>query len=152
MKKPRRNPWTKRRAKEKFKETLQKIEESPVVIEKLKEHKGILSEVKQATDDVDNLTNKYMEMTSKIKVKVDESFIQDLSITNLKDLIDIEKTGKVQKAQFKDVIKAGEVRREALEALDSKDELLAKSKMVYLDLLQAKIDALIDLLGDDKDE
>jgi hypothetical protein len=148
--KKRKNPWIKRRAKEKFKAVLQKIEEHPVVNKKLVEHNGIIGEVKTATEEVGKLSNDYLVAAKNIKM--DEGTIQDLSIASLKDLSEVEKTGRVKKTQFRDVLKAGELRKKALEAIENKEDLMAKSKVVYIDLLKTKIEALIDILGEEDGE
>jgi len=150
MKKPRKNPWIKRRAREKFKDTLQRIDEHPEVNKKLAEHDGIISEVNRANDEVSRLSNNYL--TAAKNIKMNEGTIQDLSIESIRDLIDVEKFGRVKKTQFRDVLQAGELRKKALEAIESKEELVAKSKVVYIDLLQTKIEALIDILGEKEDE
>jgi len=149
-KKKRKNPWHTRRRNQKYREICAQIDGSPEVNEALTKSQDILAEVGKTARNLRDLRDEY-DSIMRTKASSEDLF-ESLSIENLKDLSDCEKHGRPTKPQFRDFIKAGEIKRQGQAMIEAKQNLVHDAQMVNIELLQAKIEALIKITEDKKDD
>jgi len=141
--------WHTRRVKSKYKEICQELDKDPELLDTMSKHKDLFSEVQNSTDEMIKMRMNYEDLL--IKVSEAGNVMESLPIESLKDYADFEKHGRPLKGRFSDILRAGELRRKALELQDEKQQLVDQAKMAQIDLAQAACKALIKLL-DKEDE
>lgn len=147
----RKNPWTKRRARQKFNERNQKIDNSPIMEQKIKKHFKLMDEIKSSTEKLKSLRTQYIEIIDK-RVNSVESIIDGMTVETLKDSIELEKYGTVSKPQFRDFVKASNIKKQGKELIDQESKMIFEARIAQIEIIQAKIDALDKILEEEEDE
>lgn len=147
----RKNPWTKRRARQKFQERNQKIDNSPIMEQKIKKHFDLINEIKSSTEQLKNLRAQYVDLVEK-RVDSAESIIDGLTIETLRDSLELETDGKVSKPQFRDLLKASKIKKQGKALIDQENKMVFEARIAQIEILQAKIDVLDKILEDEEDE
>jgi len=147
----RKNPWTKRRARQKFNERNQKIDNSPIMEQKIKQHFKLINEIKVSSEKLKSLRAQYIEITDR-KVDSVESIIDGMTIETLKDSIELEKYGIVTKPQFRDFLKASKIKKQGKEIIDQENKMIFEARIAQIEIIQAKIDALDKILEEEEHE
>lgn len=147
----RKNPWTKRRARQKFNERNQKIDNSPIMEQKIKKHFKLMDEIKSSTEKLKSLRTQYIEIIDK-KVNSVESIIDGMTVETLKDSIELEKYGTVSKPQFRDFVKASNIKKQGKELIDQENKMIFEARIAQIEIIQAKIDALDKILEEEESQ
>lgn len=147
----RKNPWTKRRARQKFNERNQKIDNSPIMEQKIKKHFKLMDEIKSSTEKLKSLRTQYIEIIDK-KVNSVESIIDGMTVETLKDSIELEKYGTVSKPQFRDFVKASNIKKQGKELIDQESKMIFEARIAQIEIIQAKIDALDKILEEEESQ
>lgn len=147
----RKNPWTKRRARQKFNERNQKIDNSPIMEQKIKKHFKLMDEIKSSTEKLKSLRTQYIEIIDK-KVNSVESIIDGMTVETLKDSIELEKYGTVSKPQFRDFVKASNIKKQGKELIDQESKMIFEARIAQIEIIQAKIDALDKILEEEDNQ
>lgn len=148
-KKKRKNPWPARRRNKRYREINNIVDGSPEVNEALLKSQDILNEVGQTARHLKTLKDEYDSIMKNKISSMDEVF-ETLPIENLKDLSDCEKNGRPEKPQFRDILRANDIKRRGQSMVEMKQSLVHDAQVVNIELLQAKIAALIKISEDDK--
>lgn len=147
----RKNPWTKRRARQKFNERNHKIDNSPIMEQKIKKHFKLMDEIKSSTEKLKSLRTQYIEIIDK-KVNSVESIIDGMTVETLKDSIELEKYGTVSKPQFRDFVKASNIKKQGKELIDQENKMIFEARIAQIEIIQAKIDALDKILEEEESQ
>lgn len=142
-KKKRKNPWPARRRNKRYREINQQVDAAPEVAEVLSKSQDLLSDVGRTARSLRDLKGEYDSIMQGIAST--EELFESLSIETLRDLYESEKNGRPNKPQFRDVVRANDIKRKGQKIIEEKQILVHDAQMVNIDLLQARIEALIKI-------
>lgn len=148
-KKKRKNPWIKRRAKKKFQNRLQKIESSDAIQKKIAEHEGTLSEITEANSSLQILQQQYLTIMN-MKISSLEAVMEALPVESLRDSIELDKLGRASKAQFRDFLKASEIKKRGQELIERKNDIISDARIAQIELIKTKIEELDRILEEEE--
>jgi len=146
--KKRKNPWHTRRVNKRYKEIVKEVEKDSDVELKTNSADIALKTVIDTNQKIVSMKNQYADILNKNKKSAEELY-DALPIESLKDLYDVEKFGKPTKPQYSDVTQASKIKKEGQKIIESKDSLVLSSKIAEIELLQAKIEAILNISNKD---
>jgi hypothetical protein len=133
--------WRTRRIKAKYNDILKLVDNDEELKECLNKHSNLFHELKQSTQDVYEMKNKYTMLLDKVARA--GNIMDNLPIESVTDLIEFERGGRPSKGRFGDVIEAGSIKRLGMKIAESKQYLVNDAKMAELDIVEANINAVI---------
>lgn len=149
--KKRKNPWHTRRVNKRYKEINKEVQKDSDVELKTNSADEALKTVINANEKIVSMKNQYADILNKNRKSAEELY-DALPIESLKDLFDVETLGKPTKPQYSDITKAAQIKKEGQKIIESKDSLVASSKIAEIELLQAKIEAIINISNKKEDK
>lgn len=120
---------------------LKTVFSSQDVLSKKQKSSEFLYELKQATDRINQLRERYNYIVN--NVKSPETIADDMPISSLRDSIEYELSGKVSKIQYEDILEASDIKKEGQAIIDSNVDLLNRAKIAEIEFLQSTIEQIL---------
>ncbi len=140
MEKKRKNPWHKRKVNQRYNELCGKIENNPDVLSKLNHVNVLTSKLSEKSKEVNSIKKEYDEIVENSS----GDLINLLSIETLNDSFNLERDGYLSKITFKDIIRAGSLRKTGMSIAENNMSLVTESKLSQIELVLAQINVILD--------
>ena len=147
-KKKRKNPWHKRRINKRHRELMELIEDDDNVIKRVEESAAFLKEAEKNSKKLSDISNKCKVILSK-PISSQDKLMEGLPIESLDDSFEVSKNGRPNKPQFRDLLALSKLKAEGDKANEVQDQYLIEAKISQMNLLQAQIEALLKISGED---
>jgi hypothetical protein len=77
--------------------------------------------------------------------------MEDLSIKSLKDSLDIDNHGKIQKSNFSDLLKVNKMKSNVISIIEENNNAIRDIRVDQIEILQMQIKKLLDILDKEPD-